>query len=811
MSVLQTASSYHIELLNGNRHKLCGNSLKIIFIIKDHARLEYGIDGASHTLKATDILVLNSYEPFLLVLSKSALAICLEVSPEFIFQLNPEYCNWNIKCKSFLPSERSQETFDELRKQLAVIFQMENKSVQNSSSGLEKDILSTVKYVFEHFNGGVIYNSVHKKEIVQKALDYILENFTENISLDDLADYTYLNKTYISHCFRECLGISFYEYLTTIRLIQAEMFLYGGKNITEIAYECGFPNVNAITYAFRKYRGMTPREYRKQLEEVYFNQSVSQENVSSFTDAMSIIEKYAGKWEDQTDEKVLHDICVDLSGETTAFTQNWKRIINIGFAHKLLEKEIQREVIEVQKSIGFQYIRCKGILDDDMYIYTADYYDIASINFAYLDDVIDFILSVNAKPMLEFGSMPSKLAARRQKGSMRPTFLSPPKDEQEWERLVTEIVEHLVKRYGSTEIESWLFSPWYTIDNIDLLTEDEYFRTYQISYHAIKNANPRCVVCGPGCAYHRKYLPLFIQRSKELHCVPDIITIRSSSSRSLEEESDEIQKIINNELYSKIISEEENLLALSISDVRELLNREKLDKLPIFVEEWTGSSWPREVSNDTCYKAAYIFKNILENYDSVGALAYYALNDRLDELVPSKNLFCGGFGLYTANGLPKSALEAMKLLAKMQPFLLLKGNGYFITRNDRTVTIFLYNYCHYDIMYRLNHTENLPDDDRYKVFVKGNVQVYNFFFNNMRKAVYKIQEYRLQPGINGAFDAWVKIGSPDPISPEEYELITHMSVPSYRTVMRTVEGEEDISLSIELVPHEVAVIQIAEI
>lgn len=49
--------------------------------------------------------------------------------------------------------------------------------------------------------------------------------------------------------------------------------------------------------------------------------------------------------------------------------------------------------------------------------------------------------------------------------------------------------------------------------------------------------------------------------------------------------------------------------------------------------------------NDTCFKSAYIIKNIIDNYDRLDAFGYWLLTDFHEEYLMSKNLFHGGLGM----------------------------------------------------------------------------------------------------------------------------------------------------------------------
>ena len=61
-----------------------------------------------------------------------------------------------------------------------------------------------------------------------------------------------------------------------------------------------------------------------------------------------------------------------------------------------------------------------------------------------------------------------------------------------------------------------------------------------------------------------------------------------------------------------------------------------LGALPVLVDECSSNIWQRDLCNDTCYKAAWLFKNLLENEEALQGIAYFSVNDRLDEVFPAR-------------------------------------------------------------------------------------------------------------------------------------------------------------------------------
>ena len=100
----------------------------------------------------------------------------------------------------------------------------------------------------------------------------------------------------------------------------------------------------------------------------------------------------------------------------------------------------------------------------------------------------------------------------------------------------------------------------------------------------------------------------------------------------------------------------ENILAHSIEALRERLKEEGLGDRPLIVEEWSSTVWQRDLCNDTCYKSAYLFKNILKNNSRAGALGYFALNDRLEEIPPPPTPSTAASACSPRTGFPKAPI-----------------------------------------------------------------------------------------------------------------------------------------------------------
>ena len=98
---------------------------------------------------------------------------------------------------------------------------------------------------------------------IEKALEYINENYNKDISRDDVSDAIYMSPGYFSYCFHEKTGVTFSNYLTKLRMERAISLLIINTPVNKIIPLVGYKNKNSFLLNFKKYTGKTPTEYKK--------------------------------------------------------------------------------------------------------------------------------------------------------------------------------------------------------------------------------------------------------------------------------------------------------------------------------------------------------------------------------------------------------------------------------------------------------------------------------------------------------------------------------------------------------------------
>lgn len=94
-------------------------------------------------------------------------------------------------------------------------------------------------------------------------LNYCHEHFTDHITLDELADNLHLSKYYISRTLNNKIGISFNDYINTLRInFACDLLSQTDKKISDISEESGFGTIRSFNRVFYEIKGITPQEYR---------------------------------------------------------------------------------------------------------------------------------------------------------------------------------------------------------------------------------------------------------------------------------------------------------------------------------------------------------------------------------------------------------------------------------------------------------------------------------------------------------------------------------------------------------------------
>lgn len=797
---LDAISSWHQEL-------------EVVYILQGTGVLQLDENQFTYEVRQDDIFVLNSYQLHRLQMDGSGKALSLFISPGFLAIFCPEIDSIAIKCKSFMYPKEEQARFNILRSEFANVFQAHYKNESDLPIMLRSRVgvlLNNLVHNFSEQKKKSDPSRSSSRERLHKATDYIHRHYQENLTLSELAASIYLSSSYLSHLFQKQLGLTFTAYLTDVRLSQAVTLLRSERTITDIASESGFPSANALIDAFKQRYGVTPGQYRRVNEQVADQPKEADTASEGFSTDFASLMRHLHQSEQtavRTQVNEVLDLHVDTSRKLRTLSHKWRTLINVGYAKDLLNGAVQAQIRKMQKDIGFRYGRCKGLLDDDMMLFGSQPTGSAEINFVYVDEVLDFMLSVGLKPFVEFSNMPSVLAQKAVVPFRRPSIISMPENLEDWLSLVTSLIRHFINRYGIEAVREWMFSPFMSpeFSNYGLFTLDEFWQLYRETSFAIRSVDSQLHIAGPGCNIDASdFISDFLNTCSNNNCMPDTLALHAYHSVFPDQEDTGLQLMAADEAFPVATSGNEQFLESALYKIKKLLRQHGLNNHPVILDEWSNNIWQRDLCNDTSYKSAFLFKNILENYDVFGAMGYWTVSDHMEEIAPSADLFHGGFGLFTRNGLPKSCYRALQMLRFTGSNLIAEGDGYFISSSKGEIQIFLYNYCHYDTLYRYRHTTHLTQTERYNVFNIRNTRQYHISLNGLAPGAYTERRYSVGPLGGSTYDAWLNMGAPKEMRPNDLSYLESRSLPQFQ--MHSQQITEQHVVNAIVYPHEIQVI-----
>lgn len=108
-------------------------------------------------------------------------------------------------------------------------------------------------------------------QTVNKVILFINDEVESELSVEDIAKYFNVSTSHLSRIFKEHVEITLVEYLNVRRVEESQYYLrHTNKSISEVSSQYHFCNQSYFTRIFKKYTGITPKQFRDHKEHGYF-------------------------------------------------------------------------------------------------------------------------------------------------------------------------------------------------------------------------------------------------------------------------------------------------------------------------------------------------------------------------------------------------------------------------------------------------------------------------------------------------------------------------------------------------------------
>ncbi|MGO5550159.1 GH39 family glycosyl hydrolase [Lachnospiraceae bacterium LCP19S3_B12] len=761
------------------------------------------------------ILVVNPFKNHAVLMEKGSAAIQLYLPGRFFSEkLQKELPSFGCIPKN--EQTESQKYFDHIRFDLSRAFiacEEKKPYYEFEMQTYIYDLIHTLLFHFIKNSEPLEYTSAER---LTKILQYIQQNAAKELTVESVAAEFFLSPSYFSKLFKKEMNISLLQYLTKIRLLNAaELLEKTEKSVADICFESGFMSIKQFQTSFKKQFRMPPTTYRSmQKHTVGEKRILTDEGCEDGKEKIHERLLQHGRWmvvsKAEVKRLIVPEHRVSVAVKTTPLRHNWKKILNVGNAYDVLNVSIQRSISMVQREIGFEYLHFHGLFDDTMRVYYEKNDGTPVFNFHYIDQIIDFMLSAGLKPYLELSWMPRKLASEKNEKSLNGVCHSKPKDIKIWCNLVQAFLVHLIGTYTMEQVRTWMFQvwdaaffpPWWKN------SQEEFFEFYRETFRVIKKVIPEAVIGSPsinpyGFTY-TDWFPNYIKYCQDKDCLPNFISLAvyPHDTYDLSEEGTLEEAVYD--IYLPV-SQGEDYIRRELVNMKKIIKGLHAGRLPAYVTQWNMNNAPAFMSRDTLFGAAFLVKNLCENYDQVESMAYWFFSDEVEEYNLADEPFHGGMGLIANNGLKKAAYQAMRLLAKLDDELLEKGDYYFITKGDRRISILLYSYIHY--RENCSEEEFRNSEDRYACFENVEKEV-SVELTDIPAGRYKITEYRLSREVGSSYDIWKQMGSPERITDEDLTYINEKALPQKEVSYLNISERYSITRTLHM--HEVCLFQLQQ-
>lgn len=154
------------------------------------------------------------------------------------------------------------EISEELSEKLKAVYEKNGNTFQDAVS-MTGAVYSLMAFLMKHSRGRKKPANL-QADYVERARQYIAEQYSYPITVEDIADYIGVSRSYLFRLFQEVAGQSPKEYLLEYRIGQAcQLLSQTDLPVGSIAHSVGFEDHLYFSKVFKKYKYCTPSEYRK--------------------------------------------------------------------------------------------------------------------------------------------------------------------------------------------------------------------------------------------------------------------------------------------------------------------------------------------------------------------------------------------------------------------------------------------------------------------------------------------------------------------------------------------------------------------
>jgi len=459
-------------------------------------------------------------------------------------------------------------------------------------------------------------------------------------------------------------------------------------------------------------------------------------------------------------------IAADVNAVQGRLDTSFKECVGAGRANEGLRADWQDQLREARRECGFKYIRMHGLLTDDMGVYKEDAHGNPIYNWQYIDQLYDFLLSIDIKPFVELSFMPKDLASGDKTIFWWKGNVTPPKSYDKWGDLIRHLVAHFQERYGHDEVKTWYFEVWNEPDLHDGFwtgSQEDYFKLYAVTAKAIKDVSTDYRVGGPATAmgqWDRSFIDFCHSNNVPL----DFVSTHTYGVK--------VGYLDETGGKGTVIDADPNSVIGRMVGERKMIGHSPMPSLPLHFTEWSSSYTPSDFIHDTYQQAAFILSKVKGAYRSVDSMSYWVFTDIFEEAGPRMTPFHGGFGLINYEDLKKPAFYAFKFLNELGPTELVNTDpaSWVCKSPDGGVQALFWNYT------PIVPPAGMNDQQFYQLQIPAKqIGRVALSITDLPAGSYSLEICQTGYQVNDVFTRYLEMGSPSQLTPTQVGILREQS------------------------------------
>ena len=243
------------------------NSLEVLYIAS--GKMDTGINNSIYHLKRGDLIIINSGDIHF--------TRCRDYAKIYVLQVPYPLLNTHIPNYDYVRFQDSDGSVvfsnpakvDELSRLMIQMYEITLEQKPGYSLLFSSKLYQFLFILFQRYHTDISSRTKQKSDRnlirLEQVMNYVKSHYTQPISLEDAAQILSLNPEYFCRYFKKYMGMTFLEYVNSIRLYHIHQDLLNTNySVSELMDRHGFTNYKLFSKMFRNTYGCPPGMFRKQ-------------------------------------------------------------------------------------------------------------------------------------------------------------------------------------------------------------------------------------------------------------------------------------------------------------------------------------------------------------------------------------------------------------------------------------------------------------------------------------------------------------------------------------------------------------------